>query len=112
MKALIFQGLGKKALLQSRRSAYGPLLCPRTFFTMPKNRNEAAKQLRAGLEPYFKLRLIIPIETPGVIDDFAQPPAHVAALVDGVTRLCPFSCSYCCGCWCTPQEKSLTLVHW
>jgi hypothetical protein len=80
--------------------------------TMPKNRNEAAKQLRAGLEPCFKLRLIIPIETPGVIDDFAQPPAHVAALVDGVTRLCPFSCSYCCGCWCTPQEKSLTLVHW
>ena len=36
---------------------------------MPKNRNEAAKQLRAGLEPCFKLRLIIPIETPGVIDD-------------------------------------------
>ena len=49
MKALIFQGLGKK---------------------VPKNRNEAAKQLRAGLEPCFKLRLIIPIETPGVIDDF------------------------------------------
>ena len=84
MKALIFQGLGKK---------------------VPKNRNEAAKQLRAGLEPCFKLRLIIPIETPGVIDDFAQPPAHVAALVDGVTRLCPFSCSCCCGCWCTLQVK-------
>jgi hypothetical protein len=53
---------------------------------MPKNRNEAAKQLRAGLEPCFKLRLIIPIETPGVIDDFAQPPAHVAALAQLESR--------------------------
>jgi hypothetical protein len=41
---------------------------------MPKNRNEAAKQLRAGLEPCFELRLIIPAEIgPEVIADFAQP---------------------------------------